>query len=82
MDVLARELAHAVERPVMNRSELAGVDLDLTYTPDLSATAPADASIAPGLTTALQEQLGLRLDASRRPVEVLVVDRALMPTEN
>jgi uncharacterized protein (TIGR03435 family) len=82
MDVMASELAEVVGRPVVNRTGLGGeFDFDLSYTPDLSVRAP-DAATAPGLTTAMQEQLGLKLEAGRGPVEVLVIDRALMPTEN
>ena len=81
MDVLAGELADLGDRPVMNRTGLTGeFDLDLTYAPDLSA-APQAAAL-PGLATALQDQLGLKLEAARGPVEVLVIDRALTPTEN
>jgi uncharacterized protein (TIGR03435 family) len=83
MEVLATELAEPVGRAVVNRTGLVGeFDLDLSYTPDLNALAAPDAATAPGLTTALQEQLGLKLEASRGSVEVLVIDRALMPTEN
>lgn len=42
---------------------------------------PASAD-APPLFTALQEQLGLKLDAQRAPVSVLVIDRVEKPTEN
>lgn len=83
MDLLASELAEVAGRPVVNRTGLRGeFDFDLSYAPDLNAVPAPEAATAPGLTTALQEQLGLRLEASRGPVEVLVIDRALMPTEN
>ena len=45
------------------------------------AAAPADRS-GPSLFTALQEQLGLRLEGGRAPVDVLVVDDVRPPTEN
>ena len=83
MDVLAGELADVTGRPVVNRTGLGGeFDLDLSYTAELTAQPASDAASAPGLTTALQEQLGLRLEAGRGPVEVLVIDRAVMPSEN
>ena len=36
----------------------------------------------PSLSTAVREQLGLRLDSTRAPVDVVVVDRVTAPTEN
>jgi uncharacterized protein (TIGR03435 family) len=81
MEVLAGELSDVGDRPVMNRTGLMGeFDLDLTYAPELIA-AP-EAAALPGLATALQDQLGLKLEAARGAVEVLVIDRAAMPAEN
>jgi uncharacterized protein (TIGR03435 family) len=64
-------------------------EIDLYWTiEDLRATPPEGASTAasnpgPTLLQALQDQLGLRLESKKGPVDVLVVDRALKtPTEN
>ncbi|HUP38708.1 MAG TPA: TIGR03435 family protein [Vicinamibacterales bacterium] len=47
------------------------------------APAPTnDPNAPPGLFTTIQEQLGLRLDSTRAPVEVLVVDRVERPSDN
>ena len=83
IDVLAGELTQATGRPVVNRTGLKGeFDLDLSYTAELSAQPNPEATTAVGLTTALQDQLGLKLEAGCGPVDVLVIDRALLPTEN
>jgi uncharacterized protein (TIGR03435 family) len=67
--------------PVMNSTGLDGVfDFTLDWTPD---TVQADATPGPSLLTALQEQLGLKLEPSKSKVEVLVIDHAeRIPTEN
>ena len=83
LDALATELTDTLGRPVVNRTGLTGeFDIDLRYAADLNAVTDAQTSNPPGVATALQEQLGLRLEASRAPVEVLVIDRVAMPTEN
>jgi uncharacterized protein (TIGR03435 family) len=83
LDALGAELTNAMGRPVVNRTGLTGeYDIDLRYTPGLSAAADPQTSGPPTIATALQEQLGLRLEASRAPVDVLVIDRVAMPTEN
>jgi len=85
LDQLAVFLSRIVRRPVINRADLSGTfDIDLTYTPELQTPLPVDlpADPAPSLFTALQEQLGLRLEPQRAPVNVLVIDRVERPTEN
>ncbi|HET9195807.1 MAG TPA: TIGR03435 family protein [Vicinamibacterales bacterium] len=88
----ARTLGEYVDRPLVDRTGLtARYDLDLQFTADRSALvgarppggldATTDSDIPP-LPTALREQLGLRLDSERGPVEVLVIDRVSQPAEN
>lgn len=84
MEQLALRLSLLVRRPVLDRTGLAGeFDIDLTFTPELQGSGPTVASPdAPGLTTAIREQLGLKLEPGRGPIQVLVVDRATRPTQN
>jgi uncharacterized protein (TIGR03435 family) len=73
MNEFARFLALNTGRLVADRTGLTGVwDFDLKYSPPNAPNADPD---RPSLFTALQEQLGLRLDATTGPVEVLVIDR-------
>ncbi len=89
MDDLSSLLQRAVlDRPVVNRTGLPGrYDFDLTWAPDETQfggdvpVASADAP-SPPLFTAMQEQLGLRLEAARGPVEALVIDAAERPAAN
>jgi uncharacterized protein (TIGR03435 family) len=86
MTQLAHNLMNAVGRVVVDETGLSGAyDLELTFVPDPGLAAPGSPAAgvdpsAPSLFTALQEQLGLRLEPGRAPVPVLVVDRAERPT--
>jgi uncharacterized protein (TIGR03435 family) len=78
-----------VESPVVDRTDLAGrFDFELVFDPDpvTGSTTAIDGapveSTAPPLFVALEEQLGLRLDRSTGPVEILVVDHVEPPTPN
>jgi uncharacterized protein (TIGR03435 family) len=86
IDELRGMLSSLVGRTVVDRTGLTGEwDLELTWTPDepsRAAVAPAVDPNGPSLFTALQEQLGLKLESTKGPVEVLVVDRVERPSED
>jgi uncharacterized protein (TIGR03435 family) len=69
-----------VDRPVVNRTDLAGTyDYKLEWGDDTAAAAePGVVSVF----TAFQEQLGLKLEPTKAPVRVLIVDRAEKPSDN
>jgi uncharacterized protein (TIGR03435 family) len=85
---LAVTLSGLVQRIVIDRTGLSGTyDLDLSWTPDVLPQNPAGAPPlppidpnGPSLYTALQEQLGLKLESQRGPVEVMVIDSVQPPT--
>jgi uncharacterized protein (TIGR03435 family) len=69
------------DRPVIDQTNLSGrYDFTLLWTPDQIRAAEPDA--APGLFTAVREQLGLNLEAARIPADVFVIDAATRPTQN
>jgi len=82
------EVGFAVDRLVIDRSGVTGpVDIDLEFMPErLPAEQlpelPAPPLDAPSIFTALQEQLGLRLEPASMPVDVLVIDRVEHPSPN
>ncbi len=81
-----------LDRPVLDQTGLtAKYDFSLSWTPDDSqfgglaakVPPPTDGSNAPpALYTAIQEQIGLKLDATKAPAEVLVIDHVEKPSEN
>jgi bla regulator protein blaR1 len=78
MERMARALSRFVGRPVVDKTGLGGTfDITLHWTPD-----DAPSSSDPSIFTALQEQLGLRLESQKGPVEVLVIDSAQLPSAN
>jgi len=90
MSDLARNLAPFAGRPVVDKTGLSGAfDLDLTWTPEQGPSAsegtqPPAAPSTDGVSlfTAVQEQLGLKLDAQRGPVDVVVIESAERPVED
>lgn len=79
-------LTQSLGRTVIDKTGLAGLyDFSLTYTSDPdagSSASDADAPSGPTIFTALQEQLGLKLESAKGPVQVLVVDHIEKPSEN
>jgi uncharacterized protein (TIGR03435 family) len=77
-----------LDRPVVDKTNLSGrFDFDLQWAPDETqfggemTTSPPDAEDPP-LFTALQQQLGLKLEATRGPVKALVIDTVERPSAN
>jgi uncharacterized protein (TIGR03435 family) len=82
MKDLTLELLIEVDKPVVDRTGLDGrYDFKLAYTKD-EANAPTDGSAPPGLFTAIQEEMGLKLEPVKAPADVLVVDAVQRPTAN
>lgn len=70
-----------LSRMVLDRTGLKGeFDFELRWTPERAAAEQAQANDAPSIFAALQEQLGLRLESQRGPVEFVVVDSLERPT--
>ena len=93
LTALADTLAPLTQRVVVDRTGLKGNwDVELTFTPTPGepgsfagppgAVPPSADPGGPSLYTAFEEQLGLKLQPARGPVEVLVIDRVDRPTEN
>ena len=75
-------LTFCVKRTVVDKTGFHGTfDADLKWNPDEATATPAT-DTAPSIFTALQEQLGLKLESSKGPVEVLVIDSVSKPSEN
>jgi uncharacterized protein (TIGR03435 family) len=86
LGMLAVNLSNELERRVADKTGLTGnYDFELKWTPvplyGVEEPRPEDPD-RPSIFTALPEQLGLRLDSKKGPVEVLVVDRAERPSKN
>jgi bla regulator protein BlaR1 len=91
MSRFAAVLSRYFGQTVMDKTGLDGTyDISLQWTPQETqallrpgepGATPADPS-GPSIFTAIQEQLGLKLDSQKGPVEILVIDRAERPAEN
>lgn len=87
LELFARSIAGRVGRAVVDRTGLTGnCEFELEFQPEAQpgqlppgAAPPVDPD-APSFFTAIQEQLGLKLDAGKGPVEVWVIDSIERPT--
>jgi bla regulator protein blaR1 len=85
--------AESMERPLLDKTGLTGkYDFTLTWAPEnVSVAVPGGAAssqgvpgdpAAPSLFVALEEQLGLKLESGKAPIEIIVIDRAERPSGN
>jgi uncharacterized protein (TIGR03435 family) len=89
---VTQSLGRTLDRTVIDKTGLNGkYDIKLEWTPDQSQVqfgsggplpAPPSDSSGPSIYTALQEQLGLKLESQKGPVEVLIIDHVEQPSEN
>ncbi len=96
LDMMTNVLSNQLGRPVIDRTGLTGpFDIKLEWTPDPGQAGgpfggpppsvdglPAPDPNGPTLFTAIQEQLGLRLESTKGPVDVIVIDKVEKPSEN
>jgi uncharacterized protein (TIGR03435 family) len=96
MEMLAVVLTTILNRPVMNKTGLTGnYDFTLTWTPDDSQaqgpaggkpidqpSLPATDPNGPSIFTAIQDQLGLKLESGKGPIEIIVIDHVEKPSGN
>ncbi len=80
MEQLVYQLSGRVRTPVRDRTDLTGAfDYDVIFALD---DLHVDVNSPPMVTTAIQDELGLKLDKSKIPVKVLIVDHAEKATSN
>ena len=94
---LVRYLSQQLSRTVIDKTGLSGhYDVKLEWTPQHSeggpealglpvtpdGATPGASTVGPSIFTAIQEQLGLKLESTRGPVEIVVIDRAEKPSAN
>lgn len=93
---LVNLLSQQLHQTVIDKTGLTGkYDLELNWAPDQGLdpmfkgpdgsqqrTDPAPDASGPSIFTAIQEQLGLKLQSTKGPVETLVIDHVEMPSEN
>ena len=83
LDAVAIQLSRQLDLPVVNGTGLSGTyNVKLRWTPESARLTGEKMTDDVSVFTAVQEQLGLRLRATRAPIDVLVIDHVDMPSEN
>jgi uncharacterized protein (TIGR03435 family) len=86
MSAFVEDLANLLGRPVVDKTGFTSeFDVHLQWSPieeDKAEQDNSDATASPAIFTALQEQLGLKLESGKGPVETLVIDRIEKPDAN
>jgi uncharacterized protein (TIGR03435 family) len=91
MDYFAWRLGQLLDRPVVDQTNLkGGFDFDFAYTRELPPGIPEGANLngepidtsGPTIYEALHQQLGLKLERQKGPVNILVIDHVAKPAEN
>jgi uncharacterized protein (TIGR03435 family) len=82
LSFLAQSLSNYLRRPVVDQTHLDGqFDFAVFFTPDADPS-QSDVTSSGSLFTALTDQLGLKLESTKGPVQVYVVEKLNPPTEN
>jgi uncharacterized protein (TIGR03435 family) len=92
LSTLTGSLTNYLRRPVIDKTGLTGrYDFTLRWTPDTNQTQDSsitnglpsgDPTGSPNIFTAIQEQLGLKLESAKGPVEIFVIDKIERPSGN
>jgi uncharacterized protein (TIGR03435 family) len=83
--LLAEQLSRTLGRVVVDKTGLDGrYELSLKWTADDAAapTSPANVDGCSSIFTAIQEELGLKLESQKGPVSILVIDHIDLPSQN
>ncbi len=81
MQDFLEDLQFILSRPVVNRTNLSGrYDFMLRWSDEMQGG--TDPAATPGFFTAIQEQLGLKLEPTKAPVDVMTIDHIERPSEN
>lgn len=86
MEQLAKALSwyQQIDRAVVDKTGLSGIfDIEINYAPGgLNAQPDSDPALPSTIFTAMQEQLGLKLEPQIGPVDILVIDHVERPSAN